>query len=64
MDDLHKMHDDLERVIEKDDTSSTVTASDCEETLKNGPLTLRQKLSDVIHSNRFQVHIAVFVFRQ
>ncbi|KAK7087553.1 voltage-gated hydrogen channel 1-like [Littorina saxatilis] len=61
MDDLHKMQDDLERVIEKDDTSSTVTGSDCEETLKHGPLTLRQKLDVIIHSHKFQVAIVVLV---
>ncbi|XP_076434889.1 voltage-gated hydrogen channel 1-like [Babylonia areolata] len=61
MDNLHKMQDDLEKVIEKDDTSSTVTGSDCEETLKLGPLTCRQKLDVIIHSNRFQVGVIVLV---
>ena len=55
MDDFHKMHDDLERVIEKDDTSSTITGSDCEETLRHGPHTLRQKLDIIVHSHKFQV---------
>ena len=55
MDDFHKMHEDLERVIEKDDTSSTITGSDCEETLKHGPHTLRQKLDIIVHSHKFQV---------
>lgn len=62
MDGFHKMQDDLERVIEKDDTSSTVTSnSDCEETLKHGPHTIRQRLEVVIHSHKFQVLIIVLV---
>ncbi|KAK7460782.1 hypothetical protein BaRGS_00038803 [Batillaria attramentaria] len=62
MEGFHKMQDDLERVIEKEDTSSTVTTgSDCEETLKHGPLTVRQRLDAIIHSHKFQVGIIVLV---
>lgn len=62
MDGFHKMQDDLQRVIDKDDTISTATSnSDLEETLKHGPLTLRQRLDNVIHSHKFQAGIIVLV---
>ncbi|KAL8557888.1 hypothetical protein ACOMHN_018814 [Nucella lapillus] len=61
MDDLHRMHDDLEKVIEKDDSSSTVTGSDCEETFREGPPSLRQKLEAIVCSRKFQVVVLVLV---
>lgn len=55
MDNFHKIHDDLEKAIEKDETSNTYNNSDYEETLRHGPLTARQWLGTVIHSRKFQV---------
>lgn len=60
MEGLHKTQGDLERVIDKEDTS-TVAGSDSEETLKHGPFTIREKADHIIHSHRFQVAVIVLV---
>ncbi|XP_074640405.1 voltage-gated hydrogen channel 1-like [Tubulanus polymorphus] len=58
MDGFKKLSDDLERVIEKEETSSSVT-SDSDETKE--PVTCRSKLQHVLHTNKFQIGVVVLV---
>ena len=58
MEGFHKLHDDLEKVIEKDDsTSSCTTDSDDKHEFR----TLRQRLNYILHTNKFQIIIVCFV---
>lgn len=59
MEGFHKLQDDLEKVIEKDDSASSIT-TDSEET-KPEFRTLRDKLKYVFDSNKFQITIVCFV---
>lgn len=59
MEGFHKLQDDLEKVIEKDDSSSSIT-TDSEET-KPEFRTLRDKLKYILHSNKFQIAIVCLV---
>jgi len=49
--------EDLERVIEKSETSSSINSED----LIKPPQTFRQKLAEIIHSNKFQYSIIALV---
>ena len=53
MDGFKKMQDDLEKVIDLDD-SSTVT-SDSDKTTRQGPKSVRESIDHVIHSHKFMV---------
>lgn len=59
MENHHKMCEDLERVIMKDDTSSSVTTD--EDPNLHKFRTFRERLAHVLHSHRFQVVIVSLV---
>ncbi|KAK2185905.1 hypothetical protein NP493_217g01003 [Ridgeia piscesae] len=60
MEGFKKVHtgDDLERVIEKDDSNSSVTESD---EGKKPPRTCREQITYIINTNKFQIGIVCFV---
>ena len=49
--------DDLERVVEKSDTSSSIVSDD----IIKPPKTIREQVGHVIHSNKFQIGIICLV---
>lgn len=49
--------DDLERVVEKSDTNSSIVSDD----IIKPPKTVRQQISHVIHSNKFQIAVISLV---
>ena len=58
-DGFRKIGDDLEKVIEKDDSNSSVT-TDSEEGKQN-LRTTREKIAHVMHSNKFQIGVIILV---
>ncbi|KAK3085022.1 hypothetical protein FSP39_023019 [Pinctada imbricata] len=58
MEGFHKLHDDLEKVIEKDDSTSSITTDSDD---KHEFRTVRQRLNYVLHTNKFQIIIVCFV---
>ncbi|XP_052800010.1 voltage-gated hydrogen channel 1-like isoform X2 [Mya arenaria] len=59
MEGFHKLQDDLEKVIEKDDSASSIT-TDSEET-KPEFRTLRDRLKHLFSTNKFHVIVVCFV---
>lgn len=59
MEGFHKLQDDLEKAIEKDDSASSVT-TDSDDS-KRGYKTTRDKLKHVFHTNKFQIGIVCLV---
>ncbi|XP_046365721.2 voltage-gated hydrogen channel 1-like isoform X1 [Haliotis rufescens] len=59
MDGFHKLQDDLEKVIEKDDSGSSVTDSD--EVSRSEPRTTREKIHHLLHTNKFQIGVICLV---
>ncbi|XP_029648826.1 voltage-gated hydrogen channel 1-like [Octopus sinensis] len=60
MEGFHKLHDDLEKVIEKEDSNSSVT-TDSDET-KQEFRTIRERVIHLINTNIFQIGIICLVF--
>ena len=60
MEGFKKLRDDLERVIEKDDSNSSVT-TETEDAAKVLPVTCRQQLQHLLHTNKFQIGIICLV---
>jgi len=59
MEGFHKLQDDLEKVIEKDDSASSIT-TDSEET-KPEYRTLRDRLKHLFSTNKFHIIVVCFV---
>lgn len=59
MEGFHKLQDDLEKVIEKDDSSSSIT-TDSEDT-KHEFRNLNERLKHMFHTNKFQIVIVCLV---
>ncbi|XP_041347946.1 voltage-gated hydrogen channel 1-like isoform X2 [Gigantopelta aegis] len=59
MDGFHKLHDDFEKVIEKDGSSSSVTDSD--DASKHEQQTVRECVNHAIHTNKFQIGVIILV---
>ncbi|XP_069135621.1 voltage-gated hydrogen channel 1-like [Argopecten irradians] len=59
MEGFHKLHDDLEKVIEKDDSNSSITTDSDE--AKQEFRTFRERLVHILHTNKFQIIIVCFV---
>ncbi len=59
MEGFKKIGDDMERVIEKDDSNSSVTTES--EEGKNMPQTFREKLCHTLHTIKFQIIIICMV---
>ena len=60
MEGFKKLGDDLERVIEKDDSNSSVT-TETEDAAKVAPPTCRSKLQHLLHTNKFQIGVICLV---
>ncbi|XP_013413952.1 voltage-gated hydrogen channel 1 [Lingula anatina] len=60
MDGFKKLHEDLEKVIEKDDSNSSTTTSEMEDP-KHSKQTFRQKLRHILHTNKFQIGVICLV---
>lgn len=60
MEGFKKLGDDLERVIEKDDSNSSVT-TETEEASKVAPPTCRSQLQHLLHTNKFQIGVVCLV---
>ena len=60
MEGFKKLGDDLERVIEKDDSNSSVT-TETEDASKATPVTCRSQLQHLLHTNKFQIGIVCLV---
>ncbi len=60
MDGFHKLQDDLEKVIEKDDSGSSVT-TDSDEATRSEPRTFREKVKHILHTNKFQIVVICLV---
>ncbi len=58
MEGFKKVSEDMERVIEKDDSGSSVAGS---EEGKGMPLTCREQLQHILHSPKFQIIIVCLV---
>ena len=58
MEGFKKIHEDMERVIEKDDSGSSVTGSDEGKIHGEGH---RERLAHLIHSTKFQIVIICLV---
>ncbi|KAK3606428.1 hypothetical protein CHS0354_041365 [Potamilus streckersoni] len=59
MEGFHKLHDDLEKVIEKEDSTSSVT-SDSDET-KQEFASFRERLKYILYTHKFQIIIICLV---
>lgn len=59
MEGFHKLQDDFEKVIEKDDSSSSVT-TDSDDS-RSEYRTCRGRMKHVFHTNKFQIAIVSFV---
>ena len=59
MEGFHKLQDDLEKAIEKDDSSSSIT-TDSDDS-KTDYRTLRGRLKHMFHTNKFQIAIVALV---
>ena len=59
MESFKKIQDDLERVIEKEDSNSSLTTDS--EDGKRTPRTCREKLNHIIHTTKFQIGVIVLV---
>lgn len=59
MEGFHKLQDDLEKAIEKDDSASSIT-TDSEET-KLEFRNFNERMKHIFHSNKFQIIIVILV---
>lgn len=59
MEGFHKLQDDLEKVIEKDDSTSSITTDSDE--AKHEFKTCREKIAHIMYSNKFQIGVVCLV---
>lgn len=59
MEGFHKLQDDLEKVIEKDDSTSSITTDSDE--AKHEFKTCREKIAHIMYTNKFQIAVVCLV---